>query len=167
MNIRRADMSDIPDLLAMIRRVIAHMRSQSIDQWDELYPAESTLVEDVEARSLFVAEAGEACFAMFSMDERQSPEWAALPWSMSGPAVALHRLSVDPDHRRRGIASRLMDFAERQAATGGYEVLRLDAFTENSGATALYEGRGYKKVGTVQFRKGLFMCYEKGLSREG
>jgi RimJ/RimL family protein N-acetyltransferase len=54
-----------------------------------------------------------------------------------------------------------MDFAERHAADGGYDAIRLDVFTLNPVATALYERRGYRRAGTVRFRKGEFFCYER------
>lgn len=46
-----------------------------------------------------------------------------------------------------------MDFAERFADENGYEAIRLDAFTGNPGAVALYERRGYRKAGVVRFRR--------------
>ena len=58
-----------------------------------------------------------------------------------------------------------MDFAEEDAATKGYHTIRLDAFTQNPAAVALYERCGYRNAGTVRFRKGIFFCYEKKLNR--
>jgi hypothetical protein len=43
--------------------------------------------------------------------------------------------------------------------------IRLDAFTLNPGAIRLYEGRGYRKAGSVRFRKGMFNCYEKAVAQ--
>jgi ribosomal protein S18 acetylase RimI-like enzyme len=68
---------------------------------------------------------------------------------------------VDPARQGRGLAGALMTFAEREAAMRGCAVVRLDAFTRNPAATLLYERRGYRRAGTVRFRKGLFSCFEK------
>jgi ribosomal protein S18 acetylase RimI-like enzyme len=56
-----------------------------------------------------------------------------------------------------------MSFAEETAVTRGYDCIRLDAFTRNPAALALYESRGYRRAGTVHFRKGAFYCYEKAM----
>jgi ribosomal protein S18 acetylase RimI-like enzyme len=39
--------------------------------------------------------------------------------------------------------------------------IRLDAFSKNLIALRLYNKLGFKKVGEVNFRKGLFILFEK------
>jgi ribosomal protein S18 acetylase RimI-like enzyme len=56
-----------------------------------------------------------------------------------------------------------MDFAERFARDRGFPCIRLDAYTGNPAALALYRRRGYHCAGQVFFpRRDLpFDCYEK------
>jgi len=75
----------------------------------------------------------------------------------------IHRLTVHPEHQELGHASTLMLFAESKARDLGCRSIRLDAFTKNPGACALYSGRGYRNLGTVDFRMGVFYCFEKVL----
>ena len=42
----------------------------------------------------------------------------------------------------------------------GITAVRLDAFTENPYALALYENLGYQKRGEAEWRKGKFNLYE-------
>jgi RimJ/RimL family protein N-acetyltransferase len=58
-----------------------------------------------------------------------------------------------------------MKFAESVAEKEGFDTIRLDAFSENPGAVALYERLGYRRAGTVNFRKGAFFCLEKQVTR--
>lgn len=60
-----------------------------------------------------------------------------------------------------------MEFAEEKAEREGYQAIRLDAFTGNPPALALYDHRGYRKAGTVLFRKGWFFCFEKEIIKGG
>jgi ribosomal protein S18 acetylase RimI-like enzyme len=48
----------------------------------------------------------------------------------------------------------------------GVESIRLDAFSLNPVALGMYNRLGYKKVGEVIWRKGLFYLFEKKLSPE-
>jgi ribosomal protein S18 acetylase RimI-like enzyme len=70
---------------------------------------------------------------------------------------------VDPRFQGRGLAREFMRFAERLAAERTCDVIRLDAFTANARALQLYQGLGYRDVGSVTFRKGVFRCFEKRL----
>jgi ribosomal protein S18 acetylase RimI-like enzyme len=52
-------------------------------------------------------------------------------------------LYVDPDHRRRGIATALLNQAQQWGQERGDRRLGLQVFTHNPGAIALYEKLGF------------------------
>ena len=65
-----------------------------------------------------------------------------------GSRVArLYSIVVDPAERGRGHGARLLADAERQARRAGAAELRLEVRTDNLAAAALYEGRGYRRIG--------------------
>ncbi|MBR6593797.1 MAG: ribosomal protein S18-alanine N-acetyltransferase [Clostridia bacterium] len=65
----------------------------------------------------------------------------------------VENVAVHPNHRRRGIAERLMAYIEAEAVRRGVERLCLEVASRNSGAIALYEKAGYKAAG---LRKGFY-----------
>jgi ribosomal protein S18 acetylase RimI-like enzyme len=143
------------------------MESEGIHQWDHIYPDRATLQTDIEKRHMQIIEMDGQVAGMLSINDEQSPEYRKVQWHYPGRALVIHRLTIAPTHRRQRLATRLMEFAERTAEIQGYDTIRLDAFTQNPGATGLYEHLGYKKAGTVQFRKGLFFCFEKSAGKPG
>ena len=52
---------------------------------------------------------------------------------------------------------------ESVAKDGECRSIRLDSFTQNPGALALYEKLGYRRTGIATMRKGLFIGFEKML----
>jgi len=74
----------------------------------------------------------------------------------------LQDVSVQPEYRRRGIASALTVAAEREARDRRFDRLRLGVSSDNGAAQALYRGLGYgdagvppKRVqGTILIRTG-------------
>ena len=141
------------------------MRAVGIDQWDEVYPSQATLLADVQARTMYLgfAAAGTLVGALV-LNEYQDPEYSDVPWAITGMRVAVvHRLMVHPQYEGRGIARELMGFAEGRERANGYGAIRLDAFSANPRALRLYHGLGYRDAGGVTFRKGLFLCFEKEL----
>jgi ribosomal protein S18 acetylase RimI-like enzyme len=63
------------------------------------------------------------------------------------PAAWLGGLLVEEEHRRRGVATAIVHYAEERAVELGYRELRLSVDKDNAPAQALYDGLGYKRVG--------------------
>ncbi|MFT4168474.1 MAG: GNAT family N-acetyltransferase [Dysgonomonas sp.] len=156
--------SDINDCSDIISNVILKMNSSGINQWDEIYPARSDIENDINNNNAFGYIHNEKVSAYITLNELQSPEYAALAWGIEGRNLIVHRLSVSPDMQGKGIARKMMLFAEEYATAQKYDSIRLDAFTENPTAINLYLKLGYKEVGSVIFRKGKFLCYEKRIN---
>jgi len=167
--IRPAVSSELDEVMRLVRACIEDMRERGIEQWDEIYPARDIFALDLRAGSLYTAwlDAG-ALAGVFTLDEYQSPEWAAVPWTILGVRVAVvHRLMVEPGYQRRGFARQLMQFAENEASRLGFEAMRLDAFSLNPQALRLYQTLDYREAGTGRLRKGIFHCFEKLLISGG
>ena len=56
-------------------------------------------------------------------------------------------IAVDPDHRRRGAARRLLEAVIAHARDGGARTLFLEVGADNPGARTLYESLGFGMVG--------------------
>ena len=142
------------------------MDNQGIPQWDDIYPSKAILNADIGNQQMYLIEVEGRVAGLIVINENQSPEYTSVGWKHSGRVLVVQRLTIHPDYQRRKLASYLMDFAEEKAVTENYDCIRLDAFTRNPAAFALYENRGYRKAGIVRFRKGEFFCFEKKISAD-
>ena len=61
----------------------------------------------------------------------------------------LNLLAVDPQHRRRGIARRLVTWLEETALTAGTFLIGLELRAQNEAARDFYRVLGYREVGRV------------------
>jgi ribosomal-protein-alanine N-acetyltransferase len=61
----------------------------------------------------------------------------------------LNLLAVDPAHRRRGIARRLVTWLEETALTAGTWIIGLELRAQNREARDFYRALGYREVGHV------------------
>ena len=66
---------------------------------------------------------------------------------LAGPEVEVLTLAVHPEARRRGLASRLLQRLETEAAARGAEDCFLEVAATNTAARALYAKQGYIVVG--------------------
>jgi ribosomal protein S18 acetylase RimI-like enzyme len=163
MTIRLARMEDLEVLHGIVQDAVRRLVEQSIPQWDEIYPDRATILGDIERKECSVIERDGRAAGIIVVNEEQPPEYGGISWAYAGRALVVHRLTIAPAHQGFGLATHLMDLAEEIATARRYDCLRLDAFTRNPVAIALYEKRGYKRAGTVRFRKGDFHCYEKAI----
>ena len=61
----------------------------------------------------------------------------------------LNLLAVSPEHRRRGLARRLLTWLEESALTAGTFVVGLELRADNVVARAFYAALGYLEIGEV------------------
>ncbi len=156
---------NLPDIMTLIRDCTISMQQQGIDQWGDYYPTPEIFKKDVETHTLWLAWQQERMLGTIVLNEDQATEWESIQWMYQGPSLIVHRLAVHPDRQRQGIAHQLMDFAEDHALKNGYTSIRLDAYTGNPASLRLYQKRGYRNAGQVQFthRRLPGYCFEKQL----
>jgi ribosomal protein S18 acetylase RimI-like enzyme len=59
----------------------------------------------------------------------------------------IHVIAVFAEFKRRGIGAKLLDLAKAQAVAGGFGLLSLYVFAQNSAALALYQKQGFRETG--------------------
>ncbi len=64
-------------------------------------------------------------------------------------AAHLNLLAVEPAHRRRGIARRLLTWLEESALTAGTYLIGLELRASNLAAQEFYRALGYRETGQV------------------
>lgn len=164
MEFRKATPRDLTEVFGVYKAAILHMQQNGIDQWDDLYPSYDILKEDIESGTMYVGEEGKTIAVAFALSHQQEEEYEAGAWQYADlPFQVIHRLCVNPAFQNKGVGGQAMAFIEMTLKNGGVKVIRLDAFRENPAALHLYEKTGYRRVGQVNFRKGIFYLFEKKL----
>lgn len=164
MKLRQANMTELQILMDIIKQASEKLQQQGIFQWDEMYPTEEIIREDIRREELYVLSEAEEIFALVVLNEEQDDSYSEANWLGEQENVAvIHRLCVNSVYQHRGIGKKVLAAAEHLLKEKGYKGIRLDAFTNNPYALRLYENTGYRRIGEVTFRKGQFYLYEKSL----
>jgi len=74
--------------------------------------------------------------------------------------VYLVSMNVDPALQRKGIGSRLIEYAKSVAKAGGYKAIWLDAFEQAPWAVAFYPSCGFVERGRTIFRVARLVYFE-------
>lgn len=164
--IRRAHSGELQEIMNLISKCVQVMQAGGSDQWDEGYPNREVISEDIRNGTLFICTDQGAIAGILVLDEKQTEQYQDIEWiETHGPHLIMHRLAVHPEIQGKGIARRLIAFAEEFARSGGYRSIRLDTYAKNDRALRLYPSLGYSHRGEISFpsRTAAFPVFEKVL----
>ena len=164
MIIRKANKSDLGDIMLMYNSCVKGMIANSIDQWDETYPNSEIILSDLKARTYFVAEENGEIIGGINIDEKQDPTYLTIDGKdKSNQFLVVHRLAVKEEFWQIGIGKKLMLFVEEVVGEEGYQSIRLDTYSGNPKAMEFYKKLGYTQLGHIHLKEGKneYYCFEK------
>ncbi|MFF2018760.1 GNAT family N-acetyltransferase [Paenibacillus sp. NPDC058177] len=164
--IRTAHKEELEEIMKLIAKCVKVMQDGGSDQWDEHYPNKEVIGTDIERGTLYVYEDNHAIAGILVLDENQAEAYKTITWEQNqGPHLIMHRLAVHPEVQGKGIARKLIAFAEALALRNGYTSIRLDTYAKNTRALEIYPGLGYQLRGEISFpsRTANFPVFEKVL----
>ena len=165
MKIRLAKNDDIKRIVEIANACADHMISKGIFQWNKDYPNKETFKNDLDQGTLFTIEdkheiLGCICISLNIDEFYKSVKWI----TETNKNVYVHRLAIHPQYQGRGLALKLMNYANEFAIQNNCESIRLDTFSGNPRNNKFYILQGYTKIGEIYFRNQSempFNCYEK------
>ena len=141
------------------------MIENNIFQWNDKYPSREIFKEDIKNKSLFVSKINQEVVGCIMLSSFKDDVYKSVNWITPDEYnLYIHRLAVHPIFQKKGIARKMMDFAEDFAKSNNYISIRLDTFSQNPRNNKFYKSRGYIKLDDVYFPKQSefpFHCYEK------
>ena len=164
MIIRKAEISDLENIMLMYKSCVAGMIANGIDQWDESYPNAEVIMEDLIAQTYFVAIENNIIIAGINIDQNQDDTYLAIDWEdKKNQFLVVHRLAVKVEFWNDGIGKSLMLFTENLVTEKGLNSIRLDTYSGNPKAMEFYRRLGYSELGTIDLKpnKDKYHCFEK------
>lgn len=101
--------------------------------------AVSKLMDDPDNRLLIAENAGEPAGYAYA----QICRFAETAHSYAYDMVYLHHISVRPEHRRKGVATALIEAVRAAGKEAGIDLLALDVWSFNDAARAFFERHGF------------------------
>lgn len=158
------DLSAVDHLFMEVKR---DLLAREIFQWDDQYPNTEFFTMAIEEEGMYLLTEEDEVIGAVVLDEWQPPEWETITWQRdSGQYLVIHSLAIHPQWQTKGLSKQILQFCEAFAREHHYDGIRLDAFSENPAALALYERSGYTRIGELSFpfkpvNHQVYYCYEK------
>ncbi|MDD3225347.1 MAG: GNAT family N-acetyltransferase [Clostridium sp.] len=162
MKIRKAELNDLKSIIDIFKNAIDVMNEGNIPQWDEIYPTSAIFKQDILKQQMYVGIENDDIVSVIVVNDEFDELYKKGDWKYKNRKfVVIHRLCVNPIYQKQGIGKTTMLMIEALLKKREIQSIRLDAFSLNPYALKLYKALGYRKVGEVNFRKGVFYLLEK------
>ena len=163
--IELATLNELDRVKEIAEACAKNMIENNIFQWNDKYPSREIFKDDIKNKSLYVSKINQEVVGCIMFSFRKDDVYKTVNWITEDEYnLYIHRLAVDPIFQKRGIARKMMDFAEDFAKSNNYISVRLDTFSQNPRNNKFYKSRGYNKLDDVYFPRQSefpFHCYEK------
>ena len=152
MIVRKAIQKDKDQIKKIRPQVVKFMANNNLTQWDDEYPSDEILMQDLDRGEMYVALIKNEVVGYVTINEEIPEEYNAISLEFSSK-VCVHRLSVNPKFAKQGIATKIMEHVHRDLKEQGYRAICLDTCEDNAGAIKLYSNLGYITRGYVIFER--------------
>ena len=145
-------MEDLPVLMQIIEDARQRMKEQGIPQWQNGYPNEAVLLEDIRKGAGWVWQEGEEIAAMTALFFDPDPTYARLwegEWQPGGQYGTIHRLAVAKTFLRKGCGRKIIAAAKEYCLARGITELRVDTHRRNLPMQRLLTGSGFTFCGVI------------------
>lgn len=163
--IRLVNMDELSIAMDIIDQAKAYLRAQGIDQWQDGYPDETSIRQDIEARRGYFLLADDAVAGYLCVDFGGEPAYADIrgAWLTAGAYAVVHRLALHPAFRGQGLAGAAFDLAAQLCRARGVSSLRADTDACNQRMQQALRRSGFICCGTIFFQGGDKVAFEKQL----
>ncbi len=157
-----ADLRPIGDIVRSAQRSLAEL---GIDQWQDGYPSEEIIADDIAAGEGYVILADDGSVAAYGAvkvgREADYDDIRGGAWRYDGEYVVVHRLCVAEPHRRSGLASMFFACAAQIARRSGRDIIRVDTHQGNVRMLSLLDKEGFGRCGTIRCRSGVRTAFDR------
>lgn len=166
MRYRYAQKKDLPAIMTIIHQAKCRLKAQGSDQWQDGYPNEEAIFNDINQKQGYVFIEKNEIIAYAAFVFTPDPYYTQIDgrWLTGDPYVVVHRIAVHDRFTHRGIAKGILQRAEQKAIKKGVNAFRIDTHHNNIFMRNLIRQNGFTLCGIVQVRDGKRLAYEKTLT---
>lgn len=165
MEFRKSSIGDIPEMMKIINQAQEYFKSKGIDQWQDGYPNEDNLKEDIDADESYVMLIDGKIVATVAISFRGESTYDKIydgKWLSDGKYGVVHRVAISEAFKGQGLSHEIMNFSEEKCKEEGYRSIKIDTHKDNFVMRGLLEKNGFKYCGVILLEDGAErVAYEK------
>lgn len=157
MEFRKSVKSDIPKIMVIIKQAQAYFKEQNIDQWQNGYPNEEVINNDIEKEESYVMIKDNEILAttVISFDKESSyKNIIDGKWLTNEDYGVIHRVAVDSNYKGLGLSHKIIKYTEEVCLEHGIHSIKVDTHEENIPMQSLLKKNGFEYCGLIYLEDG-------------
>lgn len=162
MILRKTKLDDIDKVMEIINQAKQYFKNNNIDQWQEGYPNEESIKEDITNEEAYVLEDNGKILGTCMVTIQDEPTYHTIDgkWLFNEDYVCVHRIAVDEQYKGAGLASIILDQAI--AMYPNFHSVRMDTHEDNLSMQRFLTKYGFVFCGIITLQNGApRRAYEK------
>ena len=166
MALRAATEADLPAIWEILQQAIERRRRDGSAQWQDGYPNEEIIRDDIATGRAHVLVEGDAIVGYAAVIFGTEPAYEAIDgrWLTHGRYAVVHRVARSDAAKGKGVATRLFELVEELCLAKGVHSIRMDTNFDNAPMLHIAEKLHYVYCGEVSFDGASRKAYEKVLA---
>ncbi len=168
LSLQLATEADIPLIMEFIAQAKQHLKDQGIDQWQDGYPNQDSIVADINAHKGFLAiseqPTGNTAIGYLCIDFDGEPAYDTLHdgnWHTNAPYAVVHRFTIGDSYKGKGLACAVFALVDDYCKAHGIAAFRIDTALENFKMQHLILKSSFALCGTVRYGESPRLAYDK------
>lgn len=164
MQIRKSTNDDLKYILSIIDMAKKYLKSQNIDQWQNGYPNEDVILNDIALNNSYVAIENDKIVATFFVSFDIEPTYNIIDgsWLSNEKYCVIHRIAVDNNYKGNGIAKNILDYCTRLSLENNIHSIKIDTHLLNTVMRKFLIKNNFTECGIITLDdNSLRVAYEK------
>jgi len=163
MILRKANFSEQPVIWEILQQAIEQRRLDGSEQWQNGYPNETTVHDDITNGYAYVLVDNDAVIAYAAIIVGLEPAYNDIDgkWLTNGDYVAVHRVATSNSVKGKGVATQLFRLIEDVCANLKVYSIKVDTNFDNAPMLRILDKLNYTYCGEIFFSGAPRKAYEK------
>lgn len=167
MEIRHSTYNDIEPIMNIIKQAQAYFKSNGIDQWQNNYPNNLVIENDINLNESYVILMNQRIVGTFVLSFRNESTYDIIydgSWLSNDKYAVIHRIAFDQSIKGQGLSKSVLDLIYSQCINNQIASIKIDTHEDNKVMRKMLVSNGFKHCGTIILRDGnKRLAYEKRL----
>ena len=170
MEFRNSEKSDVKEIMSIIKESQNYFKEKGINQWQDGYPNEESIISDIEAKESYVLLENNKIIATAYVSFSGESDYDVIydgKWLSKGKYAVVHRVAVLNEMKGNGIASELFKNIEKICLESNINNIRIDTHRENKSMQRFLNKNGFEYCGVIYLKdKQERIAFEKILNKK-
>lgn len=151
MEFRKSIKSDLDNIMIIIKEAQKYFKENNIDQWQDNYPNEETILNDInnETSYVLVKDNNIVATASISFEEEKTYKNIVENWLTNDRYVVIHRVAVTNKLKGLGLASIILKKAELLALANNVHSIKIDTHKDNKAMQRVLKKNNFTYCGII------------------